>query len=151
MNRVTRDWIEGALDTVLTFACVGIVVLLFVLFARAVNGAPVPAAPKELTTKMMTGRFDYAWGNWPDGTILFGADGTYSAQHQPGSALIYYGTWTIEDKGTSVVIQEWVYNADLGTVSGPQEYRFAFDVSKYPHLAGTSNGTTAVKLSNPKR
>lgn len=122
---------------------------LFVLFAKSAAGAPVPAAPKELTTGLLTGRWDYEWGGYPNGTIWFYADGTYTAIHTPGSQLIYHGTYTV--KGDTVTLTEWVTNVEFVQTNGPATYRFQFDVAKYPHLTGKSNGSEKVVLGNPKR
>jgi hypothetical protein len=123
--------------------------IAFLLFALTGHGAPVPAAPKELTVGMVAGRWDYEWSNFPNGTIWLYPDSTYSAIHTPGSQTVYHGTYTV--KGDTVTLTEWATDVEARRTTGPQEYRFCFDVSKYPALSGLSNGSVKVTLANPRR
>ena len=125
------------------------VLLADLLLSLSVIRAPVPAAPK-LTKELVVGTWHYDWGNWHEGIICFEPDGTYSAQHEPGGANAYAGTWTLD--GNTVTIREYGFTYSTGErYSGPIDYKFDFTGSSYPNLRGTSNGTTKVALSNPKR
>lgn len=146
---MTPDKSERLLDVVMTAVCVAVVALLLVKFASVVSGAPVPERPKELTPKMMVGRWDYCYSSYGAGAIWLHADSTYSAIHVLGSQTVYHGTYAV--KGDTVTLTEWAFDAETVTNTGPNEYRFQFDVSKYPALIGKSNGWVEVKFSNPKR
>jgi hypothetical protein len=113
--------------------------------------APVPkqpAKPKVLTADLVAGRWDYAWGQWPDGSVTFNADGTYTAVHDPGSNSVYFGTWKAE--GDDVTIYEYRHDLATNAQTGPTTYVFTFKAADYPALKGLSNGTVAVSLSRPK-
>lgn len=118
------------------------VLVAFAQLARAL-AAPVPAGPKELTTELLAGTWHYEYG-----TMWLYADGTYCARHEPGGS-VFTGDWRAD--GNALVIYEWYYNPELGRQGGPNTYRFTFDLSRFPHLAGQSHAGTRVVLSSPKR
>lgn len=125
------------------------VLLADMLLSLAAVRAPVPP-PAKLSKELIVGTWNYDWGNWHEGIICFDADGSYSAQHEPGGANAYAGTWKLE--GNTVTITEYGYHYATGErYSGPIDYCFDFTGSSYPNLSGKSNGTTKVALSNPKR
>ena len=122
-------------------------VLALVLSAPTI-AAPVPR-PVQLTDELVVGTWDYSWGQWPDGAIVFNKDGTYGAQHVQGSEIYYAGTWTL--RGDTVTLTEFAFGANGELRTGPAIYAFKFDVKGYPSLKGVSNGSTCVALQNPKR
>lgn len=127
--------------------------VLFALLCSLSLGAPVPKRPPvevpKLTADKMHATWAYEWGGFSHGIICFDKDGTYTAQHVPGSDTVYHGTWVVEDN--AVTIQECTYSVVNGFTGGPTEYRFTFAAKDYPKLSGLSNGTTKVSLKNPSR
>lgn len=136
-------WLARVMGAALVLACI----------AGAIVSAPVPKPPevKTLTPEMMVGTWDYAWSNWDNGVITLNTDGTYYAQHVPGSDTAYAGTWRVEN-GNTVTITEYGYHLSTGErYSGPVDYAFEFAAKDYPALAGLSNRSVKVALKNPKR
>lgn len=123
--------------------------LVFCALSWHSHAAPVPPPPKQLTAEMMVGKWSYSWHNWPDGTIWLHEDKTYSAHHTPGGNYIYHGTWSVE--GGKLTLEEWAFDTQWSTNSGPMTYVFEFAAKDYPTLVGTSNGGPKVVLSNLKR
>jgi hypothetical protein len=145
-----RLWGDLATELVCWLIFALMLACLLALLARAAGGAPVPKRPAELTKEQVVGTWSYSWGAMPNGIIAFAADGTYAAQHEPGGAVSYAGTWAVE--GGTVTIQECSYDFATGEFrGGPVEYRFEFKAADYPNLRGLSNGSTKVALTNPVR
>lgn len=122
-----------------------VVALLLAGFGR---GAPVPSGPKALTRDLLAGTWHYEYGDHRAGTIWLYPDGTYCACHVPGGSILAGDWWCA---GATLTLSEWSYTPDLGRISGPTRYEFRFDVSRFPTLAGESNGTTRVVLARPRR
>lgn len=113
--------------------------------------APVPR-PVVLTEDLVVGTWSYEWSQWPDGTIAFNANGTFSAVHWPNASVFWAGTWKIEGTDT-VTITEHRYCAATGNrlSETPGTYAFKFKTEGYPTLSGLSNGTTKVVLSGRRQ
>ena len=106
--------------------------------------APVPQ-PRPLTTEMMVGRWDYAWGQMADGWIEFHADGHYVSRHDPGINPTFAGQW---------LVYEGVLTLKEGRCPCPEEptallvnsvYPIQVCGKKYPTVTGTC-GVTAVSF-----
>ena len=129
--------------------------LAHALAALSAIAAPVPKQPPapKLTAESLVGYWRYEWDDWPAGVICFDKDGSYSsifADHPPRASTVYAGTWTLD--GDVLTLADSSFDAGTGEhKGGPVIYRYDFAGSKYPNLAGTSNGVKPVKLSNPKR
>ncbi len=126
--------------------------LAHALAALSPTAAPVPkqppAEPPAIKADQVVGTWAYSWGQWPDGIISFDKDGSYSAVHVPGGATVYAGTWTVRDN--TLTITEYSFDFATGERrGGPSDYCFDFGRTRMPDLAGVSNGSTPVKLSNP--
>lgn len=120
-----------------------------VSFAAAPVPKRPPAEPPALTVEMMVGEWDYAWGQWPNGGIVFNADGSYGAMHDFNSTTAYGGTWTVKDNTLTIV--ERSYDLETGRSAAGGTYVFDFGATRVPNLAGVSNGDVPVKLTKPKR
>lgn len=118
---------------------------LLVCFSAA---APVPrrapAPPPELTRAALDGHWLYAYSGMDDGWIAFEADGTYTAQHHPGTDVVYFGTYAVS--GNVVTLYENVRTGD-DTARWVGKFVFDFAATKPPKLAGFSNGATPVALT----
>jgi hypothetical protein len=94
------------------------------------------------------GNWDYSWAHHTASRIAFYPDGTYGAVHDYRTTTAYSGTWKLEE--SVVTLTEYGYDTNSGANWGPNTYRFDFTGSKYPALAGLSNGTQPVVLTRPK-
>lgn len=127
--------------------------LLF-LAAAPVPKSP-PAPPPVLTREALAGgTWDYEYGGMANGWIVFGGDGTYEAQHHPGTDQYDCGTYAVA--GNALILYE---SSRRAGADAPAQwrgvYRYDFGATRPPRLEGTSNGVTAVKLTrrepNPAR
>ena len=98
----------------------------------------MPPKPEKITKPLLVGRWEYQWSTMLGGWLEFNDDGTYTAQHDPGSDTIYSGTWTVDDAGKSITIVEWSHSINRGTSYGPQCYRFDVGMKGWPALDGKS-------------
>lgn len=117
------------------------------LAASVAPAAPVPPPVRELTPAIMVGVWKYSFAGLPS-VIAFDADGTYLARG-PDCPMLYHGTWRAD--GSALVLEEWQYDLDLCTQTGPITYRYTFSLKGYPYLAGKSDSGNRVVLSEPKR
>lgn len=116
----------------------------------ALAPVPKPKPVEPLTADAVVGTWGYLWGSHADGIITFEKDGSYSAQHDPGGAYCYAGTWKVD--GNVVTLTEFGFRFDTGVkFSGPAEYAFDFGATRPPVLVGVSNGSVPVALKNRTR
>lgn len=98
-----------------------------------------PPKPTKLTPQLLAGKWVYEWSGMLDGWIEFDAtEDTYTAQHTPGSATVYSGTFAVSECGKHITIVEWSHDITTGTSNGPRCYRFDVDVKEWPALPGKS-------------
>ncbi len=116
--------------------------------ARTAHGAPVPPPPR-LAPELLVGTWRYEYGGNRNGVMDFYADGTYVSYLGPDTWMICLGRWYVE--GGEVVLIQHAFCMATGVSSGPNTYRFTFDMRDYPTLAGTSNGIVPVRLCDPQR
>lgn len=121
--------------------------VLALVLSRTHPAAPVPPPPRELTPAMMTGQWEYQYGE-RHGTLWLHTNGEFIGTLS-SDGPVYFGEWWIEEPAT-VVLRERVFYPALGSTSGPLEYRFQFAVRDYPALVGTCGGTK-VGLTNRTR
>ena len=127
--------------------------LLFDLMLWLVpSAAPVPKQtpkPPELTQEALVGTYRYEWGTALDGAITFNSNGDYLGIHDLAGDVIYHGTYRVN--GMTVTLEEYGYNSRLDTHWGPTVYLFDFTGSTLANLKGTSNGSTHVAITKPRK
>lgn len=135
----------------LGLAALGFLYAVFVLvmigsLILVAKSAPVPPPPKELTTELMAGRWEYDYGELRGGSITFNRDGTYEATHGPNFAKLMLGTWKIEDGFTLVLTEMQVCPQTRSVATSPYTIRYKFGRNSLTHLVREES--TRVVLSN---
>ena len=135
------------MHTSLTHFFAALALLCFGALSWHSHAAPVPPAPPRLTEDMLCATWRCAWGG-EVGSATFDRDGTYCRWPTRDGDTLCYGTWRIE--GNVVELSEYRQHLDLDLYpTGPDTIRVTFDLSQFPHLAGTRDGGGAVLLTRP--
>jgi hypothetical protein len=111
--------------------------------------APVPP-DRPLTRELLVGRWDYAWGQMPDGWIELYADGRYVSRHDQGFEPTFAGGWIVRGKVLTLYEGRCPCPGEPEALKVNSEYPITLSTAKFPTLKGECRGTVVV-LSNPRR
>jgi len=112
---------------------------MYALLSLFLIASPVPKQPTELTDSQLIGEWKYEYASMLDGWIRFDGDGTYVAQHYPGS-VTRYGEWYVARTGEVVLIE------------GMARMKYVFALKAVGGgLEGLSNDAIRVRLSGRLR